>query len=29
VDNPYSCPHGRPTIYRLSLEEIARWFHRR
>ena len=29
VDNPYSCPHGRPTIYRLSLDEIARWFHRR
>jgi DNA mismatch repair protein MutL len=29
VDNPYSCPHGRPTIYRLSLEEIERWFHRR
>jgi DNA mismatch repair protein MutL len=29
VDNPYSCPHGRPTIYRLSLEEIGRWFHRR
>ncbi|HEX6791160.1 MAG TPA: DNA mismatch repair endonuclease MutL [Candidatus Krumholzibacteria bacterium] len=29
VDNPYSCPHGRPTIYRLSVDEIARWFHRR
>ena len=29
VDNPYSCPHGRPTIYRLSLDEIGRWFHRR
>lgn len=29
VDNPYSCPHGRPTIHRLSLDEIARWFHRR
>jgi DNA mismatch repair protein MutL len=29
ADNPYSCPHGRPTIYRLSLEEIERWFHRR
>jgi DNA mismatch repair protein MutL len=27
--NPYSCPHGRPTIYRLSLDEIERWFHRR
>ncbi len=29
VENPYSCPHGRPTIHRLSLEEIERWFHRR
>jgi len=29
TDNPYSCPHGRPTIHRLSLEEIERWFHRR
>ncbi len=29
VDNPYSCPHGRPTIHRLSLDEIERWFHRR
>jgi DNA mismatch repair protein MutL len=29
VENPYSCPHGRPTIYRLSLDEIGRWFHRR
>jgi DNA mismatch repair protein MutL len=29
VDNPYSCPHGRPTIFRLSLDEIGRWFHRR
>lgn len=29
VDNPYSCPHGRPTIYRLSVEEIGRWFNRR
>jgi DNA mismatch repair protein MutL len=29
VENPYSCPHGRPTIHRLSLDEIERWFHRR
>lgn len=29
VDNPYSCPHGRPTIHKLSLEDIERWFGRR
>jgi DNA mismatch repair protein MutL len=29
VENPYSCPHGRPTIYRISLEDVERWFHRR
>jgi len=29
VDNPYSCPHGRPTIKRLTVEEIGRWFDRR
>jgi DNA mismatch repair protein MutL len=29
VPNPYSCPHGRPTIQRLSLEEIESWFLRR
>jgi len=28
-ENPYSCPHGRPTIQRLSLEELERWFQRR
>jgi DNA mismatch repair protein MutL len=28
-ENPYSCPHGRPTIQRISLEEIERWFQRR
>jgi DNA mismatch repair protein MutL len=28
-DNPFSCPHGRPTIHRLSLEEIEKWFLRR
>ena len=29
VPEPYSCPHGRPTIRRVSLEEIEGWFHRR
>jgi DNA mismatch repair protein MutL len=29
ADHPYSCPHGRPTIHRLALDEVARWFHRR
>jgi DNA mismatch repair protein MutL len=29
VENPYSCPHGRPTIHRISIEEVERWFHRR
>ncbi len=29
VENPYSCPHGRPTIHRLSLEDMERWFSRR
>jgi DNA mismatch repair protein MutL len=29
VPNPYSCPHGRPTIQRLALEEIEGWFLRR
>jgi DNA mismatch repair protein MutL len=29
VENPYSCPHGRPTIYRIALEDIERWFSRR
>jgi DNA mismatch repair protein MutL len=29
TENPYSCPHGRPTIHRLSIEEIEKWFHRR
>ncbi len=29
VENPYSCPHGRPTIQRITLEEIERWFSRR
>lgn len=29
VENPCSCPHGRPTIHRITLEEVERWFHRR
>jgi DNA mismatch repair protein MutL len=29
VPNPYSCPHGRPTIQRIPLEEIEGWFLRR
>jgi len=29
VENPYSCPHGRPTIHRIPLEEVERWFQRR
>ncbi len=29
TDNPYSCPHGRPTVHRLAIEEIERWFQRR
>ncbi len=29
IENPYSCPHGRPTIHRIALDEIGRWFERR
>ena len=29
IPNPYSCPHGRPTIQRISIEEIEGWFLRR
>ena len=28
TDVPYFCPHGRPTIVRMSLEELARKFGR-
>ena len=24
--NPYTCPHGRPTIVRMSLDELSRRF---
>jgi DNA mismatch repair protein MutL len=26
VKNPYICPHGRPTLVRISLEELSRRF---
>jgi DNA mismatch repair protein MutL len=29
AENPYSCPHGRPTIHRIPLEQVERWFQRR
>jgi len=29
VENPTTCPHGRPALFRLSLEEIERAFRRR
>lgn len=28
-ENPYTCPHGRPTIFRMSIEEVAKKFLRR
>ncbi len=28
VDHPYSCPHGRPTIQRISLKQVENWFQR-
>ncbi|MDZ7379185.1 MAG: DNA mismatch repair endonuclease MutL [candidate division KSB1 bacterium] len=28
TENPYYCPHGRPTVVNLSLEELARRFQR-
>lgn len=24
--NPYTCPHGRPTVVRISLDELSRRF---
>ena len=29
TENPTTCPHGRPVIFRMSLEEIERAFRRR
>ena len=29
TENPSTCPHGRPTLFRLSLDEIERAFRRR
>lgn len=26
VENPYSCPHGRPTIQRIHLSQLEKWF---
>ncbi|MGI6227401.1 MAG: DNA mismatch repair protein MutL, partial [Peptococcales bacterium] len=28
VDNPHTCPHGRPIIYHLSMEDLYKIFHR-
>ena len=28
LDNPYHCPHGRPTIISMSKSELERKFHR-
>ena len=29
ADDPYSCPHGRPTLLRISKDEIERTFRRK
>ncbi|MFY9475442.1 MAG: DNA mismatch repair protein MutL, partial [Bacillota bacterium] len=27
--DPYSCPHGRPTLLRISMDELERTFRRK
>ncbi|HLL60183.1 MAG TPA: DNA mismatch repair endonuclease MutL [Candidatus Nitrosocosmicus sp.] len=29
TDNPYTCPHGRPTQYEITMNELAKIFHRK
>ena len=26
--NPYTCPHGRPIVLRLNIQDVLRGFHR-
>jgi DNA mismatch repair protein MutL len=28
-ESPFTCPHGRPTVYRISLKELERFFKRK
>lgn len=28
-ENPYTCPHGRPTVFRMGIDELAKKFLRR
>ncbi len=28
IDEPFTCPHGRPTIIKYSLKDIEKWFKR-
>ena len=29
TENPYTCPHGRPIVLRISMDELEKRFHRR